>query len=127
VSALSFLVRNLIVFTSYLDSTVQPEHANYPLFHGASKLFSDVVDEILEAKFGNAETIGASNLDVLVNAAVVDFGSERWDSIIDNANYDQLGFLETMDMGIMLDQRLVRVDQRRTKLLRDEKALVALQ
>ncbi|CAG8100229.1 unnamed protein product [Penicillium olsonii] len=90
-SSRSALIRNLSVFISHLESIARPDNANYALFQHASKVFSKIIDEILEPQ------------SVLPDANLGDSSMINFDSLIE---VDGLDLFNNMDFGVAFNQWL---------------------
>lgn len=87
----SALIRNLSVFISHLETIVRPDNSNYALFQRAAKIFSEIIDEVLEpeASFANGDVGVASFID--------------FDQMLSGGGLD---FLNTLDCGVAHSQWL---------------------
>ncbi|KAE8391077.1 hypothetical protein BDV23DRAFT_182978 [Aspergillus alliaceus] len=86
----SVLIRHLSVFISHLDSMSRPSVANQDLFHRASKIFSDIIDEVLEPRV--SVTLPGLDMDTLTDSEICMMGS------------DELDFLNMLEFGGSIDQ-----------------------
>ncbi|CRG92026.1 Activator of stress genes 1 [Talaromyces islandicus] len=96
------LIRNLSVFISHIESMERPGNGNYLLFSRASKMFSSMIDEILEARLrvDVDDAMSKPNMEMPVVSAWNE--NENLKNFIGNEN-----FLESVDFRMMFDQWLV--------------------
>lgn len=94
------IIRNLCVFVSHIDSVEKPRNGIDALFKRASKVFRNVLDEVIESRL-------TSNEDSLPVSTNHDW-TMGWNQ--DEIDMDLIGDgvqLENMDFGIMFDQWLI--------------------
>ncbi|KAB8211244.1 hypothetical protein BDV34DRAFT_208960 [Aspergillus parasiticus] len=89
----SVLIRHLSVFISHLESMSRPGVVNQELFHRASKIFSSIIDEVLEPRV--AVTLPGPDLDILADSETCMIGS------------DDLDFLDMLEFGGSIDQYMI--------------------
>ncbi|KAL4934267.1 uncharacterized protein BDV17DRAFT_278576 [Aspergillus undulatus] len=94
------LIRNLSVFVSHLEIMARPlkSNINHALFDRASKMFANILDEVLEACLPvSSRDTGAAEVQLgLGSSADVDLNSS-WAA-------DGMEFLDTLDFGAVFDQ-----------------------
>jgi hypothetical protein len=100
------LIRNLSVFISHIESMERPGNGNYVLFSRASKMFSGMIDEILEARLKVDQDDGPNktnnnNIETPVLNSVLD-ENENFMNLMGNES-----LLESVDFRMMFDQWLV--------------------
>lgn len=97
------LIRNLSVFISHIESMERPGNGNYVLFSRASKVFSSMIDEILESRLkvdhDDKATAGKPNPEMPVVS-----GWNENENIMNFIGNESL--LETVDFRMMFDQWL---------------------
>ncbi|KAE8401934.1 hypothetical protein BDV37DRAFT_167924 [Aspergillus pseudonomiae] len=86
-------IRHLSVFISHLESMARPGAANQELFHRASKIFSSIIDEVLEPRV--AVTLPGPEIDILADSGTC---------MIEN---DDLDFLDMLEFGGSIDQYVI--------------------
>ncbi|KNG88306.1 hypothetical protein ANOM_002491 [Aspergillus nomiae NRRL 13137] len=89
----SELIRHLSVFISHLESMARPGVANQELFHRASKIFSSIIDEVLEPRV--AVTLPGPEIDILADSGTC---------MVEN---DDLDFLDMLEFGGSIDQYVI--------------------
>ncbi|KAF7588523.1 hypothetical protein BBP40_005550 [Aspergillus hancockii] len=89
----SVLIRHLSVFISHLESMSRPDVVNYGLFQRASKIFSNIIDEVLEPRV--SVTLPGPDLGTLSDADIGMIGGT-----------DDLDFLDILEYGGSIDQFL---------------------
>ncbi|PIG79208.1 fungal specific transcription factor [Aspergillus arachidicola] len=89
----SVLIRHLSVFISHLESMSRPGVVNQELFHRASKIFSSIIDEVLEPRV--AVTLPGPDLDIMADSETCMIGS------------DDLDFLDMLEFGDSIDQYMI--------------------
>ncbi|KAE8143368.1 hypothetical protein BDV38DRAFT_277393 [Aspergillus pseudotamarii] len=89
----SVLIRHLSVFISHLESMSRPGLVNQELFHRASKIFSGIIDEVLEPRV--AVTLRGPELDILADSETCMIGN------------DDLDFLDMLEFGGSIDQYII--------------------
>jgi hypothetical protein len=80
----------------------RPGNGNYALFSRASKMFSSMIDEILEARLRMDVDDATAKANMEVPIASVLNENENFTNFVGNEN-----FLESVDFRMMFDQWLV--------------------
>ncbi|KAE8378400.1 hypothetical protein BDV26DRAFT_304293 [Aspergillus bertholletiae] len=89
----SVLIRHLSVFISHLEAMSRPGMVNQDLFRRASKIFSSIIDEVLEPRV--AVTLPGHGLDMLAGEQTCIGGN------------DDLDFLDMLEFGRLIDQYII--------------------
>ncbi|EAA65195.1 predicted protein [Aspergillus nidulans FGSC A4] len=93
------LIRNLSVFNAHIESMARPltSNLNYALFERASKMFTDILDEILESSLPvSSATANAAEVGMVMNTPAEEDMSS-WAA-------DGMEFLDTLDFNVVFDQ-----------------------
>ncbi|KAL4795329.1 hypothetical protein BDV19DRAFT_398724 [Aspergillus venezuelensis] len=94
------LIRNLSVFVSHIEIMARPlsSNTNHALFDRASKIFANILDEVLEARLPPlSATTNTAEVDMRLNAAAEEDLTSSWAA-------DGMEFLDTLDFGAVFDQ-----------------------
>ncbi|KAL4815635.1 hypothetical protein BDW67DRAFT_163872 [Aspergillus spinulosporus] len=94
------LIRNLSVFNSHIESMARPltSNINHALFERASKMFTDILDEILESCLPvSSATANAAEVGMSMNSPAEEDMSSSW-------AVDGMEFLDTLDFNVVFDQ-----------------------
>ncbi|KAL4937256.1 hypothetical protein BDV06DRAFT_203293 [Aspergillus oleicola] len=94
------LIRNLSVFVSHIEIMARPlsSNTNHALFDRASKIFTNILDEILEARLpALSATTGAAEVDMRFNGSAEEDLTSSWAA-------DGMEFLDTLDFGAVFDR-----------------------
>ncbi|KAL4996596.1 hypothetical protein BDV10DRAFT_195781 [Aspergillus recurvatus] len=94
------LIRNLSVFISHIEAMARPltSNINHALFERASKMFTNILDEVLESRLPVSSTV--------VDAAEIAMGiaSPAEEDMISSWAADGMEFLDTLDFNAVFDQ-----------------------
>ncbi|KAL4806583.1 hypothetical protein BDV18DRAFT_117866 [Aspergillus unguis] len=94
------LIRNLSVFISHIETSAQPNtpNMNHALLERASKMFKNILDEVLESRLSMPSTTTvAAEADMGLNATAGEELDVSWAG-------DGMEFLDTLDFGAVFDQ-----------------------
>ncbi|KAL4750676.1 hypothetical protein BDW72DRAFT_203686 [Aspergillus terricola var. indicus] len=94
------LIRNLSVFISHIEAMARPltSNINHALFERASKMFTDILDEILESRLrASSVTANAAEIGMSMNSPAEEDMSSSWAA-------DGMEFLDTLDFNAVFDR-----------------------
>jgi hypothetical protein len=94
------LIRNLSIFISHIDLLTRPTtlNVNHPLFERAGKMFTNILDEVLESPVPVRSAVaGSAEVDMGVGDPAGDGWNGSWAA-------EGMEFLDTLDFGVMFDQ-----------------------
>ncbi|KAL4952467.1 hypothetical protein BDW69DRAFT_21049 [Aspergillus filifer] len=94
------LIRNLSVFVSHIEIMARPlsSNTNHALFNRASKIFANILDEVLEARLPSlSATTNTAEADMRPDTAAEEDLTSSWAA-------DGMEFLDTLDFGAVFDQ-----------------------
>ncbi|KAL3435331.1 hypothetical protein BDV09DRAFT_185100 [Aspergillus tetrazonus] len=94
------LIRNLSVFNAHIESMARPltSNINHALFERASKMFTDILDEILESPLPvSSATANTAEVGMVMNTPAEEDMSSSWAA-------DGMEFLDTLDFNVVFDQ-----------------------
>ncbi|KAL4743259.1 hypothetical protein BDV11DRAFT_215390 [Aspergillus similis] len=94
------LIRNLSVFNSHIEAMAQPltSNINHALFERASKMFTYILDEILESRLPvSSATANATGMGMTMTSPADEDMSSSWAA-------DGVEFLDTLDFNAVFDQ-----------------------
>ncbi|KAL4977300.1 hypothetical protein BDW66DRAFT_165809 [Aspergillus desertorum] len=94
------LIRNLSVFISHIEAMARPltSNINHALFERASKMFTNILDEVLESRLP-ASSIAADAAEIAMGTA-----SPAEEDMISSWAADGMEFLDTLDFNAVFDQ-----------------------
>ncbi|KAL3493457.1 hypothetical protein BJX62DRAFT_249526 [Aspergillus germanicus] len=94
------LIRNLSIFISHIELLTRPTtlNVNHPLFERAGKMFTNILDEVLESPVPVRSAVtGSAEVDMGVGAPAGDGWNGSWAA-------EGMEFLDTLEFGVMFDQ-----------------------
>ncbi|RDW89942.1 transcription factor domain-containing protein [Aspergillus mulundensis] len=94
------LIRNLSVFISHIEAMARPitSNINHSLFERASKMFTNILDEVLESRLPVSSTrADAATIDMDMTAPAEEDYISSWAA-------DGMEFLDTLDFNEVFDQ-----------------------
>ncbi|KAL4778768.1 hypothetical protein BJX76DRAFT_365942 [Aspergillus varians] len=101
------LIRNLSVFISHIEAMARPltSNINHALFDRATKMFTNILDEILESRLpvSSSTVAGAAEVEVGVSTSATAAAAEEED--LDSSwAVNGMEFLEVLDFSAVFDQ-----------------------
>ncbi|KAL2844226.1 hypothetical protein BJX68DRAFT_243206 [Aspergillus pseudodeflectus] len=94
------LIRNLSIFISHIELLTRPTtlNVNHALFERAGKMFTNILDEVLESPVPVQSAVtGSAEVDMGVGAPAGDGWNGSWAA-------EGMEFLDTLDFGVVFDQ-----------------------
>ncbi|KAL2855918.1 hypothetical protein BJY01DRAFT_231538 [Aspergillus pseudoustus] len=93
------LIRNLSIFISHIELLTRPTtlNVNHALFERAGKMFTNILDEVLEAGFPALNRLASNEVGFHVGASTGVDWTGSWAA-------EGMEFLDTLDFGVMFDQ-----------------------
>ncbi|KAL2820593.1 hypothetical protein BJX63DRAFT_379724 [Aspergillus granulosus] len=94
------LIRNLSIFISHIELLTRPTtlNVNHAFFEQAGKMFTNILDEVLEARLPvSGAMAGPSEIDLEVGTSAQSDWNSSWAA-------EGMEFLDTLDLGVMFDQ-----------------------
>ncbi|KAL6231333.1 hypothetical protein BDW75DRAFT_45977 [Aspergillus navahoensis] len=94
------LIRNLSVFISHIEAMARPltPNINHALFERASKMFTNILDEVLESRLQISSTVADAP------EFAMGMASPTEEDIISSWAADGMEFLDTLDFNAVFDQ-----------------------